>query len=61
MPAAYTVTQADVGNRLNQTSAILGSVSAVLVQEAINALPEAERPEVICSASAVGRIQQHAS
>ena len=25
------------------------------VQEAINALPEAERPEVICSASAVGK------
>ena len=25
------------------------------LQEAINALPEAERPEVICSASAVGK------
>ncbi len=24
------------------------------MQDAINALPEAERPEVICSASAVG-------
>ncbi len=33
----------------NSNNGVLG------MQEAINALPEAERPEVSCSASAVGR------